>query len=180
MCMKYVNAITRCYNSISQNDKGQILSFNNPFDTISGYFESGHTFIRNFFIQIELTIMGTANEANKSENPISRRDVLHFTIRLTKCDSEPKKRLGIDIDKFDVNIGELEDKGLLSKACYPFYTCMRVINVKEIEFPTFDNGKYVLKILVRTTDNPEDDTIQSMSELKVLRDEANINSLEKN
>lgn len=167
MCMKYVNATTRCYRSIVQDGQGGLQSFVAPFDTLHGESQNGHIVIRNFSVQTEVTIMGTSNKDNENDNPISRGDNLHFTLRLTKCDKDLQKRLGIDLDSFDINLRELKEKNLLLHACYPFYTAMRITNVKEIEFPTFDSGKYVLKVLVRSTDDAKDDTIQSMSTLTV-------------
>lgn len=168
MCMKYVNATTRCYKSIVQDGQGGFQSFVAPFDTLCGEFQNDHVVIRNFFIKTEISILGTSNPEKESENPICRGDNLHFTLRLTKCDRDPQKRLGIDLDKFDINLKELKEKDLLLHACYPFCTTTRITNVKEIEFPEFDTGKYVLKVLVRATDDAKDDTIQSMSPFTVL------------
>lgn len=169
MCMKYVNATTRCYRSMLQDGQNRILSLHNPSTTFIGHEENGLVSVKDFSIQTEVTIMGTANEKKQNDNPISRGDTLHFTLRLTKCDIDPEKRVGLDIDQFDIDIKSLSEQGRLSYACFPFYTIMRVTNVRKIEFPSFDTGKYVLKVLVRATNNPEDDTIQSMCEFTVLR-----------
>lgn len=174
MCMKYVNATTRCYKSAIQNSQGNILSLNNPTDFFVGDFEDGRVYVRHFSIQTEITILGTAKKDKESENPFCRGDVLHFTLRLTKCDLEPNKRIGYDIDEFEINIKDIKDKKQYSQACFPFISCMRVTTVKEIELPSFDNGKYVLKVLVRATNEEKDDTIQSMSNFVVLHENAGL------
>ena len=167
MCMKYINATTRCYKSVIKNDNGQILSYGEPFVEIIGNMVNGYAVIRNFVIQTEVSVLGTANPEHESENPISRKDKLHFTLRLTKCDPDETKRTGTDLASWEIDFKQLSEEKALSLACYPFYNKMFVTQVKEIEFPYFDTGKYVLKVLVRNTDNPEDDTIQSMSDFFV-------------
>ena len=172
MCMKYVNATTRCYKMITRDGHGNYLSFYAPFDTLPCVKKEGHIVIQSFFIQTEVTIMGTSNKDRESENPISRGDNLHFTLRLTKCDKELRNRLGIDLDSFDINLADLQANNKILHACYPFYTTMRITTVNDVELPTVDSGKYVLKVLVRATDNPKDDTIQSMSTFTVSCGEA--------
>lgn len=169
MCMKYVNATAICYDSTLKNKDGAVYSFNGPFNTIKLIEENGRYFVRDFAIQTTVSVLGTGNETNKAENPICRGDKLRFTLRLTKCDRDPKKRLGIDLSQFEIDLKELNENDNLSVACYPYYNTMFVSFIEEIELPYVDSGKYVLKVLVRNTDNSRDDTIQSMSDFTVLK-----------
>ena len=171
--MKYVNATTRCYNSIVQSSQEQSISFVEPFESIYLNEDNGHYFIRGFFIQTEISILGTNKKENEKENPICRGDKLHFTLRLTKCDRNEENRLGIDLDEFEIDLKELKENNKLFQACYSYYSGMRVSAIQEIELP-FDGGKCVLKVLVRNTDDPKDDTIQSMSNFTVKKSEKSI------
>ena len=166
--MKYVNVTTRCYNSTIQNNQENVISFIEPFDSIYLSEDNGHYFIRDFSIQTEISVLGTNKKENEKENPISRGDKLHFTLRLTKCDRIEENRLGIDLDEFEIDLKELKEKGELSQACYLFYNRMRVSVIQEIELP-FEGGKCVLKVLVRNTNDPKDDTIQSMSSFTIIK-----------
>lgn len=168
MCMRYVNATARCYDSVLTRDN-TILSFSGPFNRIVGQERDGKVYIPSFSILTEIAIMGTAKEDNKALNPVESGKTLHFTLRLTKCDKDPEKQMGLDLEKFEIDLKGLNEQGCLSVACYPFYNELRVTRVNGILFPEFDTGKYVLKVLVNETGNPKDDMIQSMSAFTVIR-----------
>lgn len=171
MCMKYVNATMRCFDSVLTKDNSTIISLTGPFDTIYGKFENGKVSIPYFSILTEIAIMGTASEDNKKENPVENDENLHFTIRLTKCDKNPENRMGLDLDSFDIDLKEHKKEDNLSLACYQFYNRLRITKVNSITFPVFDTGKYVLKILVNNTGNPDDNIIQSMTPFTVVLQE---------
>ena len=75
--------------------------------------------------------------------------------------------MGLDLQTFTVDLASLKKNNRLLHACYDFYNELRVTRVKGIIFPEFDNGKYVLKVLVNDTGNPDDDVIQSMTSFTV-------------
>ena len=168
MCMRYVNATARCYDSVLTRDNNTIVSFSGPFDRIEGQFQDGMVYVPNFAILTEIAIMGTAKDENKTINPVESGKTLHFTLRLTKCDKAPEKQMGLDLEKFDIDLKHLKESGRLSLACYHFYNELRVTRVNGIVFPEFDTGKYVLKILVNDTGNSDDDIIQSMTTFTVV------------
>ena len=164
--MNYINATTRCYSSVLFDGQGKIVSLNNPQDSFLGEFlENGDVSVGNFYIQTEITVMGTNKE--DADNPINDNMNLHFTLRITACDSDPQKQTYNDIDEFDIDLGKLKEDHRLIIACYPFLSTFRITGVKKILLPPSKTGKYVLKVLVRTTNNPEDNCIQSMSPFNI-------------
>lgn len=165
MCMKYVNATVRCFDSAFIKD-GKLISFTGPFDTIKAEKINGNVSIGGFVVLTEIAIMGTKNK-NVDTNPINKHAHLHFTVRLTKCDKDSEKQKCVDLDCFDVNIEELDAENKLSKACYSFYNKMNITKVKEIILPFFDDGRYVIKVLVNETKDSNEDIIQSMTPLYV-------------
>ena len=167
MCMRYVNVTARCYDSVLTRDNNTIVSLSGPFDKIEGKYQNGKVCVPDFSVLTELAIMGTAKAENKAINPVESGKVLHFTLRLTKCDPDPEKQMGLDLQTFTVDLASLKKNNRLLHACYDFYNELRVTRVKGIIFPEFDNGKYVLKVLVNDTGNPDDDVIQSMTSFTV-------------
>lgn len=173
MCMRYVNATARCFDSVLTRDNDTIVSFSGPFDTIEGFIRDGKMCVPSFSILTEIAVMGTAKKENQGINPVESGKTLHFTLRLTKCDKDPEKQMGLDLEKFDIDFRSLKENNSLSIACYQFYNELRVTRVNGIVFPVFDTGKYVLKVLVNDTGNPDDDVIQSMTAFTVVQPKDN-------
>lgn len=172
MCMKYVNATVECYRVVAQNSEGQVSIFYDPFDTITAVRNGDGSFsIGGFALKTAICVLGTDNEKHTDENPICKKDKLFFKIRLTKCSTDEEKRLGIDLDEFEVNLGELQEEGLASIACYPFVNYGRITTIGRINLPANGFGKYVIKVLVRDERNHTTDSIQSMMLLTVLEPE---------
>lgn len=165
MCKKYVNATARCYDSVCI-ENGRVISLAGPFDTVKGELVNGTVRIGDFSVLTEIAIMGTSKE-NALDNPINQNQRLYFTLRLTKCDKDPEKQLGTDLDHFVIDIKKLREDQKLFYACYPFYATLNVTQIKEVHFPWPNGGKYVLKVLVNNTGNAEDDIIQSMTPFTV-------------
>lgn len=169
MCMKYVNATVECYQGFAQNSEGQVSSFRDLFDTITAVRNDDGSFsIGEFAIKTGICVLGTDKEEHFLENPVIQKDKLFFKIRLTKCSLDRKKRLGIDLDEFEVDLGDLQEEGLASIACYPFVNVRRVTVIDKITLPENGFGKYVIKILVHDNRNHKDDSVQSMMLLTVL------------
>lgn len=169
MCMKYVNSTVECYRVVAQNSEGQVSIFYDPFDTITAVSNGDGTFsIGGFALKTTICVLGTDKVERASENPICQKDKLFFKIRLTKCSTDENKRLGIDLDEFEVDLGELQEEGLASIACYPFVNYGRITAIGRINLPENGFGKYVIKILVRDERDHKTDSIQSMMLLTVL------------
>lgn len=179
MCMKYVNATARCFDTVLMNED-KIISFVGPFETIVGYEKNGQVVIENFAIVTEIAVLGTNNEDSKKNNPLYNNDTLYFTLRLTKRDRDPAKQVGKDLDKFVIDIRKLKETREISHACYPYLNRMHVSNIAGVTFPSFkqeETGKFVLKVLVSTTGNPKDDIIQSMTPFCVIKSESDKSAL---
>lgn len=169
MCMKYVNSTIECYRVVVPNSKGEVSIFYDPFDTITAVSNGDGSFsIGGFALKTGICVLGTDNEEHKLENPIIQRDKLFFKLRLTKCSTDTEKRLGMDLDEFEVDLGELQEEGLASIACYPFVNFGRVTFIDRIKLPENGFGKYVIKVLVHDERNHKIDSIQSMMLLTVL------------
>lgn len=170
MCMKYVNSTVECYRVVALNAQGQVSVFYDPFDTIIASTEADGSYsIGGFSIKTGVCILGTDNDNHAAENPISQRAKLKFTIRMTKCAKEPENRLGIDLDEFTVDIGQLIDDNKVSFACYPFINYTRVTRIGKIHLPTNAFGKYVIKVLVKGENDQKQDTIQAMIALTISK-----------
>lgn len=168
MCMKYINSTVECYLSTSRNSQEQPIAFFYPFDTITASKEENGDFsIGGFSIKTGICVLGTNKTERFDENPIAQGAILHFTVRLTKCAKDPKDRLGIDLDEFDIDLTNVKDNEVFSQACYPFLNYTRITKIEKISLPEKGFGKYVLKVLVRDNQNHKEDSIQTMFELTV-------------
>lgn len=173
MCMKYINSIVECYLSTSYNSQEQPIAFYYPFNTITASKEENGSFsIGDFSIKTGICVLGTDNPLHFNENPIAQGARLHFTIRLTKCAKDPKNRLGIDLDEFDIDLAKVKDDELYSQACYPFLNYNRITKIEKIALPPNGFGGYVLKVLVRDNLSHKEDSIQTMLEFNVNSPEA--------
>ena len=168
MCMKYINSTVECYLSTSYNSQEQPIAFYYPFNTITAVKEEDGSFsIGGFSIKTGICVLGTDNPLHFDENPIVQGARLHFTIRLTKCARDPKKRLGIDLDEFDIDLTKVKDEDVFSQACYPFLNYNRITKIEKITLPPDGFGGYVLKVLVRDNLSHKEDSIQTMHEFAV-------------
>lgn len=165
MCMKYINATTRCYKSITVVDNN-VMSYNIPFTSIRHDNDETGITISKFSIVTNIDFLGTLNENNKKENPLDNKDTLDFIIRLTKCSSEESKRIGYDLDCFSIDLNEMYATNQIGKACFDFLNYTRTTKVDELELPG-GVGKYVIKILVKKAKEKEY-TIQSMTQFIVV------------
>lgn len=166
MCMKYVNATTGCYNSITKLEDN-IVSFNTPLNTLIAKETPDGTIIGDFFVVTHLNFLGTDNEKNKMKNILESRESVNIIIRLTKCDQDPKKRLGFDLDTFTIDFKEEDEKGRIDTACFDYYNHIRITDVKKLSLPE-KTGNYVLKVLIKkVSDSEEKTTIQAMSHIFV-------------
>lgn len=169
MCMLYVNATLGMYASVRYDSRGNTESLLNMFDSLDvDTDDEGLPALPNFYIVTRLCILGS----NRNEdNILRRRGKLIFKLRLTKCDPEPEKQLGRDLDSFSVDLSDQKLGEAISMACFEYLNYTQVTEVAPLKLePGF--GKYVLKLLIAEEKNgrePEekDFTLQSMYSFSV-------------
>lgn len=164
MCMKYLNATTCCYESVTLKGEKPI-SFNRPFNRIIATKQVDGTFaISGFSIVTQMSLLGTNTEANKAVNIIEQQGCIDVIIRLTKCDVDAEKQLARDLDIFKINIKEMSNQ--IDRACYSFLNYTRITEISDVKLDA-GIGNYVIKVLVK---NEVDDnyTIQTMSSFQII------------
>ena len=165
MCMKYVNATSTFFKSITiENNK--IISFNAPFNNIKSTDEKSGLYIDNFAIVTQIDFLGTNNHLHVAENPLEQKRTIDFIIRLTKCDKLEERRIGFDLDAFSINLAEMYEKEQVDLACFGFLNYTRITNVDQLDLPG-GIGTYVVKVLAKDSEDKEY-SIQSMTKLIIL------------
>lgn len=165
MCMKYINTTATCFKSVTM-EKDKIISFNAPFQCIKASDGNDGLMIDNFYIVTQIDFLGTNCEEHKMENPLEQKRTIDFIIRLTKCDRFEEQRIGVDLDSFSIDLGEMYEEEQVDLACFGFLNYTRIINVSDLDLPG-GTGKYVIKVLVKDSDDKEY-TIQSMTQLTIV------------
>ena len=164
MCMKYVNAIATCFSFIEKENG--VLTLVAPFDGIKAEEnEKKEPFLKEFSIQTQIDIRGTATEERKKENPLESGVTLDFIIRLTKCSPDTSQQMGYDLDTFSLNLDEKKKNNEISRACFDFLTYSRNTKITNFKLP-HGRGNYVIKILIKKSQD-SDYTIQSMTKLTI-------------
>lgn len=167
MCMKYVNTIANCYESIELNANNQIVKYINPFDCIYAKADGNRLYIGPFVIGTTINILGTSDEEKKKENPLEQNIKLDFKIRLTKCDPNETNRACLDLETIEIDLSNNDAKHM---ACFSYATYNMANQISRLYLDdTAGKGKYVIKVLVKRHDEPDDKySIQSMTKLEVL------------
>lgn len=166
MCMKYVNATIGCYNSVTKLEDS-IVSFNTPLNTLAAQKSQDQVTVGDFSVVTCFNFIGTNNPEHKLENVLASREAVNIIIRLTKCDKDPDKRIGFDLDTFIIDFNEAYDKGKIDTACFDYYNFTRITDVEKLTLPE-KTGNYVLKVLIKKVSDPEEKTtIQAMSHIFV-------------
>lgn len=159
MCMKYINANTTLYETVTVQNNIP-LAYERSFDTIlASPSDRGYT-VPKFTIVTDLSILGTNNTAEQIDHVLYSKGILEVILRITKCDADPSKQVGTDVDHFKLDF----EKIIPDKACYPFYNYTRITRIQELDVPEL--GAYVVKTLIKT-DSSENYSIQSMRRLIV-------------
>ena len=165
MCMKFVNAVISCYESVSTTDTKSIQSFNAPIDVITcSNLDVSTPIVTNLFMVTHISVRGTLKEADIPQNILCKDGSIDVILRLTKCDADESKRLYVDLDKFTINLAEERQKGNIKHACFDYYNHVHVSNITEFQLPA-GTGNYVLKVLMCES-GTDAFSIQSMSGLK--------------
>lgn len=147
MCMKYLNATVNCFeNVIYRTNSSLPYAYERPFDGVIAVKENGEYYLNSFGIVTSLCLLGTNKEDCKKDNLLSQRGKLDVIIRLTKCDKDPEKRIGLDIDEFQIDCKEKEED--ICVACYDFLNYTRITKTNRIKLDA-GKGKYVIKVLVK-------------------------------
>lgn len=165
MCKKNVNAVIRCYKSVSTMDN-HIMSYDIPFTSIKHDDVEDTMTISDFNIVTNIDFLGTNNIEHKKNNPLEKRKKIDFILRLTKCSSDESKRIGYDLDTFSIDMKEMYDSAQVNTACFDFLNCTRTTKVDSLGIPG-GTGKYVLKLLIKYEDEKEY-TIQAMTSLVII------------
>lgn len=169
MCMKNVNATSKLYDYVEFGDgeTGNSI-FQNQFDVIVAKFdENRHPYIGNFYVVSDINMLGTTSEADQSENIINAKKNVEFKIRVTKISSDANSQYSWNIDTFSIDLSE---EGMIHDACVPYANFTKVSKVTKIQLKPNDYcGNYVVKILIRTSTNSNDNlwVVQSISHLSV-------------
>lgn len=165
MCMKYINASVRLFNSVTVVENN-VMSYNIPFTSIRHDNNEKGIAINKFSIITNIDFLGTNNAEHTSENPLANKKTLDFIIRLTKCSNDEKQRIGYDLDCFSINLEEMYKLEQVNKACFDFLNYTRTTKVDSLELPA-GTGKYVVKVLIKDSEESEY-TIQTMTQLIVV------------
>ena len=165
MCMKYLNATVECYQSVLKSDNS-IVSLSGPFDKIvvnenkEGVFSVG-----GFAVVTHVNMLGTNKPENKKNSSLEKQEKLEVVVRLTRCDRDVSKQIGIDLDKFVIDPYSEDNKKNIHQACFPYFNYKRITEVKNIALP-LGKGTYVIKVLVKESAQNQQ-TIQSMTYLSI-------------
>lgn len=173
MCMMYVNATLGLYGSVRYDSRGNTDSLLNMFDGLDVETDdAGLPILPNCRVVTRICILGSNRN---EENILRRRAKLAFKVRLTKCDTDPERQLGRDLDEFLVDLGDPKLKDAISVACFEYLNYTQVTEVASLKLEP-GLGKYVLKLLIAEQKegqelSEEDFTVQSMYSLSVNRKE---------
>ena len=165
MCMKYLNVTVECYQSVLKSENG-IVSLNVPLDKIvvkenqEGIFSIG-----GFAVVTHVNMLGTNRSENKEKSTLEKKEKLEVVVRLTRCDKDERKQIGIDLDKFVIDPYSQENQKNIHRACFPYFNYKRVTEVDNIVLP-LGKGIYVIKVLVKESVQNQP-TIQSMTYLSI-------------
>ena len=166
MCMKYVDANTTCYKSVTM-DGDKIVSLNAPFEVIKSTSADGTSFIGDFFLITQIDFLGTNDPQHKQENPLEQKRTIDFIIRLTKCSKEQEHQC-VDLDSFSINLEEMYKNHKVCTACFDFFNYTKITNVNKVVLNNDnDSVKYVIKVLIKDSEDTEY-SIQSMTQLIIV------------
>ncbi len=165
MCMKYLNATVECYQSVLKSDNS-IVSLNGPLDKIVVNENSEGVFsVGGFAVVTHVNMLGTDKPENKEKSTLEKQEKLEVIVRLTRCDKDDSKQIGIDLDEFVIDPYAEENKRNIHQACFLYFNYKRVTEVDNIVVP-FGKGTYVIKVLVKESGQNQL-TIQSMTYLSI-------------
>ena len=151
MCMRNVNITGTFFKKVTYENG--FKSFEMPFDTIVAKTTNNATYIEDFSIVLNYSLMATNNDEHKQDNIINQKGKLYNLLRLSKVSKDEEKQLSVDLAEFVI---DLNDPDLyISHACVDYVTLRKAFSVSQITLDsTLGLGEYVLKILVKT--NEED------------------------
>ena len=163
MCMKSVNATIDLFASVKTGD---CEVFSMPFDTIRCIIEENILYISDFYIVSNFNLMGTTDAQRKVQNIVENLGNLQCLIRLTKISGDPKKRLSWDIDRFDIDCSNKENR--FEEACVACVNFKKITKVNRIVLSDEYIGQYALKVLVRCSDEDKWE-VQTIKRLTVIQ-----------
>ncbi len=177
MCMKYLNAITTPYARIVLDDDVRtILALQAPLHTLyCSLDDKGRARVQAFDVLTELSFLGTSKEENKAINPVSKKAVFDVTLRLTRCDADPQKRVFVDLDHFVADLSQPDNDSGHKYACFDYAIRTRITRLKDqmVILPPGEDckpayGAYVLKVIVQEQGVESSLTVQGIASLKII------------
>ena len=162
MCIKNINTNICCYKNVTTvNDNAVVYS--QPISRIKVRKDSNDKlFTGPFVIAVQISMLGTDNASEKTNNVVEKRARIDFKIRITKINKDPAKRLSLDLDDFSIDL----NNEVLQQSCYEFYNQTQVVQVNDL-FLQGGAGQYVIKVLVKESDSDKW-IVQSMSMLTMI------------
>lgn len=150
MCLKYVNATVGLYSSVDLDSNGNAVSFNGAFDHLIARKEADGSLVAdNFEVVIHFNLLGTDTEAQLDTCYVEqRKGVLEVQVKLVQLNREPNKQMALPINEFELDLDQLNAKGLFQQACFSYLNYCRVIHTGQLSFEP-GAGQYVIKVVAR-------------------------------
>lgn len=150
MCLKYVNATIGLYSNVELDQAGNAISFCGAFDHLVVQKDaSGALAAGNFEVVIHFNLLGTDAEAHLANCFVEqRKGVLEVLVKLSRTSTDPNKQVAMIIDKFEMDLEQLDKNNCYQKACFSYLNHCHVIHTGHLVFePGY--GKYVIKVEAR-------------------------------
>lgn len=160
VCMKYLNTTICCYKSISK-EQGKVVSLNGPFNSMSITADETKSYIEDFFIVTQFNLLGTNKTSEKELSAIESKRNIDVIIRITKLSKEENDRLGFDVDRFTIDISDIQ----IDLACFHYSNYNRITPIEKLSLPK-GIGSYVIKVLTKFEDQ-KNYSVQSMYAFQV-------------
>lgn len=160
MCMKYVNVSVQCFDRTPLRLKSA-SGVSSIIDSVKYSTRDNKIVLGKFDIVAFINIRGTSSGDNE-QNPIDKKAILDFCIRLTLLDEHGDNQISYDLKDFTI---DLSNKDILHKASFVYAEQVEVINVDGFELDK--PGHYVIKILVKESGSEKYD-VQLVHSLHII------------
>ena len=99
--------------------------------------------------------------SEKELSAIESKRNIDVIIRITKLSKEENDRLGFDVDRFTIDISDIQ----IDLACFHYSNYNRITPIEKLSLPK-GIGSYVIKVLTKFEDQ-ENYSVQSMYAFQV-------------
>lgn len=150
MCLKYVNATVGLYSNVELDQNGNAVSFSGAFDHLVAQREAnGKLATNNFEVVIHFNLLGTDTESHMASCFVEqRKGILEVLVKLSWTNKDPDKQVAMIMDKFEMDLEQLNNEGYYQRACFSYLNHCRVIHTGHLIFEP-GPGKYVIKVEAR-------------------------------